>query len=134
MIVDSSVWISHLRGDGTPGTRRLAAALRAREPILLPDVVLLEVLRGARSPTDFLRLEQAFITLPRFAPGDPRLLARQAAHLYARCRWAGFTPRSGNDCLIACCAIEGGQPLLQEDQDFRLIARVEPALKLLVAQ
>ena len=60
-----------------------------------------------------------------------RQLARNAAHLYARCRWAGLTPGSGNDCLIACCAIEARQPLLHEDQDFRLIARVEPALVLM---
>ncbi len=130
MIVDSSVWIAHLRGTSSPGTRRLASALAGGEPIQLPDVVLLEVLRGASSRMDFLRLERVFFTLPRFVPTDSRLLARNAAHLYARCRWAGFTPRSGNDCLIACCAIEAGQPLLHEDRDFRLIARVEPALVL----
>ncbi len=131
MIVDSSVWIAHLRGTGSPGARRLAAALAAGEPILLPDIVLLEVLRGASSERDFLRLERAFLTLPRFVPADPRQLVRLAAHLYARCRWAGFTPRSGTDCLIACCAIEAGQPLLHADQDFRRIARLEPALALI---
>jgi predicted nucleic acid-binding protein len=125
------VWIAHLRGKGSPGARRLAAALVAREPIQLPDVVLLEVLRGASGPGDFLRLERAFLTLPRFVPADPGQLARNAAHLYARCRWAGFTPGSGNDCLIACCAIEAGQPLLHEDRDFRLIAEIEPALALI---
>jgi len=118
VIVDSSGWIAHLRGTASPGARRLATALAAEESILLPDIVLLEVLRGASSDRDFLRLERAF-------------LARNAAHLYARCRWAGFTPGSGNDCLIACCAIEAGQPLLHEDQDFRRIARVEPALALM---
>lgn len=131
MIVDSSVWIAHLRGTGSTGARRLASALASREPIQLPDIVLLEVLRGASSPGDFLRLERALLTLPRFVPADPRLLARNAAHLYARCRWLGFTPGSGNDCLIACCAIEAGQPLLHEDRDFRLIAQIEPALALI---
>ena len=131
MIVDSSVWIAHLRGTNSPGARRLASALAGREPIQLPDIILMEVLRGAASPGDFLRLERAFLTLPRFVPADPRQLARNAAHLYARCRWAGLTPGSGNDCLIACCAIEARQPLLHEDQDFRLIARVEPALVLM---
>jgi predicted nucleic acid-binding protein len=131
VIVDSSVWIAHLRGANSPGARRLATALAGREHIQLPDIVLLEVLRGASSPGNFLRLERTFLTLPRLVPADPRLLARNAAHLYARCRWAGFTPRSGNDCLIACCAIEAGQPLLHEDRDFRLIAEVEPALVLI---
>ncbi len=130
MIVDSSVWIAHLRGTGSPGARRLASALVRRELIQLPDMVLLEVLRGASSHREFLRLERAFLTLPRFVPADPRQLARNAAHLYARCRWAGFTPGSGNDCVIACCAIEAGQPLLHEDRDFVRIAQVEPALVL----
>lgn len=96
----------------------------------LPDVVLMEVLRGARDIDNFLRLERALVTLPRFIPADARQLARCAAHLYARCRWSGFTPRSGNDCLIACCAIEADEPLLHEDRDFVRIARVEPALRL----
>ena len=130
MIVDSSVWIAHLRGTGSPGARRLASALARQELIQLPDMVLLEVLRGASSNRDFLRLERAFLTLPRFVPADPRQLARNAAHLYARCRWAGFTPGSGNDCVIASCAIEAGQPLLHEDRDFARIAQVEPALVL----
>ena len=95
MIVDSSVWIAHLRGTGSPGARRLASALAAREALRLPDIVLLEVLRGARSPGDFLRLERAFLTLPRFVPANPWQLARNAALLYARCRWAGFTPAAG---------------------------------------
>jgi len=130
VIVDSSVWIAHLRGTGSPGARRLASALARREQIQLPDMVLLEVLRGASSHRDFLRLERAFLTLPRFVPADSRQLVRNAAHLYARCRWAGLTPGSGNDCLIACCAIEAGQPLLHEDGDFARIAQVEPALVL----
>ena len=54
----------------------------------------------------------------------------RGARLYVRCRWAGFTPRSGNDCLIACCAIEADEPLLHEDRDFCSIAEVEPALVL----
>lgn len=131
MIVDSSVWIAHLRGTNSLAARRLASALTKRELIGLPDIVLMEVLRGARDATNFLRLERAFLTLPRFIPADPRQLARNAAHLYARCRWAGFTPRSGNDCLIACCAIEAGQPLLHEDRDFRSIAGIEPGLVLI---
>jgi predicted nucleic acid-binding protein len=134
VIVDSSAWIAHLRGTDSAAARRLASALAERLPIRLPDIVLMEVLRGARDARDFLRLERSFLTLPRFVPSNPRQLARNAAHLYARCRWAGFTPGSGNDCLIACCAIEAGQPLLHEDRDFLLIARVEPALALVLSR
>ena len=95
-----------------------------------PHIDLMHVLPGARNASALLQLERALLTFPRFVPADPRQLARNAAHLYARCRWAGFTPRSGNDCLIACCAIEADEPLLHEDRDFCSIAEVEPALVL----
>lgn len=55
-----------------------------------------------------------------------------AGALYARCRWAGITPRSPHDCLIAQTAIEHGLPLLHDDRDFERIADVEPGLRLLV--
>jgi predicted nucleic acid-binding protein len=61
---------------------------------------------------------------------DTREAARSAAHLYARCRWAGVTPRSANDCLIATYAIFTGMPLLHRDRNFGLIAGVEPKLML----
>lgn len=128
MIVDSSVWIAHLRGTDSRATRRLHGALAAGETIRMPDVVLMEVLRGARDGNSFLRLEQLLLALPRLVAADARLLYRRAAHLYARCRWAGFTPRGGNDCLIACLAMETGEPLLHDDRDFPRIAKIEPAL------
>ena len=130
MIVDSSAWIAHLRGTASPAARRLIIALDQREPMRLPDFFLVEVLRGARDAGNFLRLERAFHTLPRFVPSDPRQLARNAAHLYARCRWAGFTPGSGNDCLIARCALEAREPLLHEDRDFVRIAQIDRSLAL----
>jgi len=61
---------------------------------------------------------------------DGREAARSAAHLYARCRWTGVTPRSANDCLIATHAILAGMPLLHRDRDFGMIAKAEPRLML----
>ena len=57
--------------------------------------------------------------------------ARDAAHLYARCRWGGVTPRSANDCLIAVLAIGATLPLLHHDRDFPAIARIDPRLSLI---
>ena len=65
---------------------------------------------------------------------DPRRTAVLAAGLYARCRWAGFTIRSANDCLIAASCIELGQPLLHRDSDFDRIAAIEPALSIVPLQ
>ena len=69
--------------------------------------------------------------LPLLVESDSRAVAREADHLYARCRWAGLTPRSANDCLIAVHAIRNGIPLLHCDRDFEDIAQIEPRLRLL---
>src|SRR5262245_12456862 len=47
ILVDSSVWIAHLRGHRTPAVAKLEAAA-GREPLLIGDLILLEVLQGAR--------------------------------------------------------------------------------------
>jgi predicted nucleic acid-binding protein len=92
--------------------------------------ILQEVLQGADSPDGFTRWDPALGELPMVIAPDAREAARSAAHLYARCRWAGVTPRSANDGLIATHAILGGIPLLHRDRDFHLIAGVEPKLVL----
>ena len=44
IVVDSSVWIARLRGQHTAATGKLEAAA-AREPLLIGDLILLEVLQ-----------------------------------------------------------------------------------------
>lgn len=130
VIADSSAWIEFLRGKPSQAGARLQAILRAGEIVLLPDVVLQEVLQGARDPGHFVRLREQLEEVRPFVPQDARALAQLAAWLYARCRWRGITLRSPNDALIAACAIESGQPLLHADVDFDRIAAVEPRLRL----
>jgi predicted nucleic acid-binding protein len=130
MIVDSSALIDLLRKTGSPIHRRLERALRQGEPLALPAVVMQEVLQGARNAADFARLHAYLETLPMFEPEDVEELHRQAALLYARCRWRGLTPRSPIDCIVAASALEAGVPLLANDRDFEAIAKVEARLEL----
>jgi predicted nucleic acid-binding protein len=129
VIVDSSVWIDYLRDGSGTAADALDHALRRREVRLLPTIVQ-EILQGADSPQRFVAWQRAFEALPAATTADPHLTATLAAGLYARCRWAGFTIRSANDCLIAASCIELDEPLLQLDRDFQRIARVEPRLRL----
>lgn len=47
MVVDTSVWIDHLRDrGGLPHVARLRTAL-GQEPILVGDPIMLEILQGA---------------------------------------------------------------------------------------
>ena len=130
MLVDSSVWIAYLRGDNLVEVTLLTEAMEQREPVWLAPTILQEVLQGADSPDRFTRWDRVLGELPMVIAPDTREAARSAAHLYVRCRWAGVTPRSANDCLIATHAIFASMPLLHRDRDFEFIAGVEPKLML----
>lgn len=129
MIADTSAWIEMLRATGSPADRRLREALLKGRKLLMPDVVYQEVLQGSANAQQFMRLQEQLDTVPAFVPEDARETARQAAMLYARCRWHGVTIRSPNDCLIAASAIEADEPLLHADRDFERIAAIEPQLR-----
>ena len=131
MLVDSSVWISFLRGDPSVAVNILTDALSEPLTVWLAAPILQEVLQGADRPERFARWDRVLGELPLLVESDARAVAREAAHLYARCRWAGLTPRSANDCLIAVHAIRNGIPLLHCDRDFEDIAQIEPRLRLL---
>ena len=131
MIADTSAWVEFLRGTGSRSHRILQDALAREQTVWLPAVVLQELLQGARDAAHFIRLEVQLQQLPGLDDLDPRDIARDAALLYARCRWQGHTVRSPNDCVVAACAIASDLPLLAQDRDFDTIAAVAPSLQLL---
>ena len=131
MIVDTSAVIEFLRGTGSSVHLLLARSLQAADELYLPSVVLQAVLQGARNASEFVRLQSQMDNLPLFEPEDVHELHRQAALLYARCRWQGLTVRSPMDCVVAACALEADMPLLARDRDFAAIAQIEPNLKLM---
>lgn len=116
ILVDSSVWIAHLRGRTTPVTTKLAAAA-AREPLLVGDLILLEVLQGARDDAQAARIERA---LRQYAvvPLLDDNLAPRAARNYRRLRDLGVTIRKTADIVIGTFCIEHRHALLHDDRDF----------------
>jgi predicted nucleic acid-binding protein len=48
----------------------------------------------------------------------------RAIHLYRTARRAGYTVRSGADCLIAACALRHRLTVLHHDRDYDVLARV----------
>jgi predicted nucleic acid-binding protein len=128
MLVDSSVWIDFLRGGHARETQFLKDCLDRGDPIWLAPPILQEVLQGADSAARFDKWERVVGELPMVQDNDIRMLTREAAKLYARCRWRAFTPRSANDCLIAVYALRFELPLLHRDRDFEHIAKVEQNL------
>ncbi|MBL6616161.1 MAG: PIN domain nuclease [Reyranella sp.] len=116
ILVDSSVWIAHLRGATTPATTKLRAAA-AREPLLVGDLILLEILQGARNDAHAARIERALREYAIVSLLDDRLAA-QAARNYRRLRDLGITIRKTADIIIGTFCIEYRHTLLHEDRDF----------------
>ena len=128
ILVDTSVWIDWLRQGTRPATRILDRMIDEGEIVLAP-VVVQELLQGARGEAQLAELRAYFERLPQLMPNGKTYA--EAGALYARCRWAGFTPRSPHDCLIAQLALEHGVQLLHDDRDFEAISGVETRLVLM---
>jgi predicted nucleic acid-binding protein len=116
ILVDSSVWIAHLRGHRTQATAKLQAAA-AREPLLIGDLILLEVLQGARNEPHAERIERAlrrFAIVPLLDPD----LAHHAARNDRKLRERGITIRKTANIIIGTFCIEHNHSLLHDDRDF----------------
>jgi predicted nucleic acid-binding protein len=128
VLVDSTVWIDWLRRRPSAACRLLDRLLDDGEAVIAP-VILQEVLQGAASPQALRTLRRRFGALPLLEPEPGGGTHAEAGALYARCRWAGITPRSPHVCLIAQLAIEHRVALLHDDRDFERIAEVEQRLQ-----
>jgi hypothetical protein len=117
-------------GEPQDAVKILEELLEAGEAAVAP-VIIQEILQGASSPENFETLRSHFLALPIIEPGNGPATYAAAAALYARARWQGITPRSPHDCLIARLAVEHQVPLLHDDRDFEMLAKVEPMLALL---
>jgi predicted nucleic acid-binding protein len=128
ILVDSSVWISHLRGLRTSATAKLEAEA-SRQPLLIGDLILLEVLQGARNEEHAERIERALrrYSLVQLLGPD---LASRAARNYRTLRGLGITIRKTADIIIGTFCIENHHVLLHDDRDF---APMEQHLGLMVA-
>jgi len=88
--------------------------------------VVQEVLRGFRDETAWRIAREAMLAMPCVESPLPQAHFEEAAALYRAARRAGFTVRSGVDCLIAACAIRHGLTVLHADRDFPALAKVSP--------
>jgi hypothetical protein len=116
IVVDSSVWIDLLNGVRTAEVGRLLGYM-GEEPLLVGDLILLEVLQGIDSDREADRVERAL----RWFDVQPMLgddLAVEAARHYRRLRRRGVTVRKTVDLVIATFCSAYGHALLTSDRDF----------------
>ncbi len=123
IVVDSSVWIANLRGTGSEAVRKLCAVAETDDDqILIGDLILLEVLQGARDEAQAARIERNLRRYPVASILSGRL-AVQAARNYRSLRARGITVRKTVDMIIGTFCIEGGHHLLHDDRAFDPMAQ-----------
>ncbi len=131
ILVDTSAWVEFLRATGSRVHLHVRAALEGEEELASTDVVVMELLAGARDEEhrdELRRLLHGLHLLSVEGLAD----YEAAAELYRACRARGETPRKLTDCLIAAVAIRTGAEVLHADADFLTIAR-HTTLRLLAA-
>ena len=122
LLVDTSAWIEVFR---KPAGLDLSGVGGLDQVVTCLPVVQ-EVLQGFRDEAAFRVAQDAMLALPCVESPLPQARFEEAAALYRSARRAGFTVRSGIDCLIAACAIRHGLTVLHANRDFSLLARVSP--------
>ena len=116
IIVDSSVWIGHFRAAETEPVRKLQTLEPELGP-LLGDIILLELLQGARDAAQALLIEQRLRSFPVLSMLDADLAVKAAAN-YRLLRNRGTTIRKVADLIIGTYCIEYHHSLLHDDRDF----------------
>ncbi|MDQ3937037.1 MAG: PIN domain nuclease [Actinomycetota bacterium] len=121
IVPDTSAWVEFLRGTGSRVDRRFDELVRDPALVVVTEPVMMELLAGARNPTEWRDLRR-LMARADFAPVRTPEDWHEAAVIHRRVRTGGRTLRSMLDCLIAAVAIRIGAAVLHADADFELIA------------
>lgn len=122
-LVDTSAWVEFLRRTGSEVNMRVRAMIEGDEEMATTDVVIMELLCGARASDHKSRI-WGLVNRCVMLPTRPLYDYEIAAELYTRCRSDGFSPANTNDLVIAAVAIGKKVPLLAAEKHFDLIAAV----------
>ena len=122
LLDDTSAWIEVFRK--LPRIR--IEQIGDLEEIVTCLPVIQEVLQGFRDEAAFRTAREAMWSFPIVESPLRREVFEDAVGLYRAARRAGFSVRSGVDCLIATCALRNALTVVHVDRDFDLIARASP--------
>jgi predicted nucleic acid-binding protein len=122
ILVDSSVWIDLLNNVLTSQVRRLRELIPT-VPLLIGDLILLEVLQSLRTEAQAKLVERSLRRFEVVLLLDPELAVTAAAN-YRFLRRRGITIRKTIDLVIGTFCIERGHALLHSDRDFAPMERL----------
>jgi len=120
VLVDTSVWVEVFR---RPPSLRLESLVDFDSVVTCLPVIQ-EVLQGFVDESAFALARDAMWAFPIVESPLRAEVFEEAVELYRRARRAGYTVRSGVDCLIAACALRRGLTVLHHDRDFDALAQV----------
>jgi len=115
ILVDTTVWVDYFNNVVNPHTAWLERHAYI-ERIGITDLILCEILQGARDDARFGKIRRYLASLPVLS--GSRELSIAAAGNYRSLRDRGITVRKLADTLIATTCIENGHSLLHHDRDF----------------
>lgn len=121
-LIDTSAWVEYLRATGSDTHQAVRRLLEGDAPVHTTEVVVMEVLAGARDEEHEQQLRRLLARCEHL-PLEGLGSYEAAAGLYRICRRAGETVRVLTDCLIAVVALGAGVPVLHHDRDFDVLAR-----------
>lgn len=115
--VDTSVWVDWINHRKTVQVLRLGDILN-QEDVVVGDVVLLEVLQGARDDLHARKISRMLDDCVHVSMLS-KSLAVVASSNFRTLRHHGITVRKTPDIIIGTWCIENSVPLLHNDRDFR---------------
>ena len=122
VIADTTVWIHFLRGSGIQFQERLVPLIMADKLATTP-VIIMEILRGAKSEQEYDKLTKDLAALRNFDVSQK---------VWERACKLGYTLRQKGvnipltDTLIAAVAQENNAILLHDDRHYEMIASITP--------
>jgi predicted nucleic acid-binding protein len=134
VLVDSSVWVDHLRGLRTREVGIFGELLASLDPelgrydgeaaadVLVGDLILCEVLRGIPDAREYAAVQEVLLSFEVVTIGGVDL-ALEAADCYRVLRRRGVTVRKTIDLLIGTYCIGKDCVLLHSDRDFDPMTR-----------
>ena len=123
IVVDTTVWIDFFGAKDTTFDRHLTELIENDAPIVLVDVIYLEVLQGIRDDDIYQRTRNTLLVHPILRARGLQTF-EAAANLCRAARRRGLTIRRTVDCLIAAICLEAGAALYHNHRDYDALAKV----------
>lgn len=118
-LIDTTIWVKYLRGIDKTLKDKIGSLILG-EAIYTSEIIIMEILRGAKSKKEYMSLYEDFIALKRIELDEA--VWEKAWMLAYNLRKKGMNiPLT--DVVISTLAIHSGCTLLHSDRHYKMISR-----------